>query len=99
MDDDEVELPAILLPGYEARQSARALIVLALLVPAVALFLFIAAPGFMGGGGTHEPGPIAILVPLSGVGMFLFGLGWMVRIYRASIDVEPDHGNWRYRSR
>jgi hypothetical protein len=95
--DDDVELPPTLLPGYERRQMARAIIALTLLVPAVGAFLFLAAPGTMGG--PWDPRPLDVLVPAVGIGMYLVGLGWMARIYRASIDIEPDHGTWRYRSR
>ena len=95
--DDDVELPRIVLPGYESRQLARALIALALLVPAVGAFLFIAAPGTMGG--PWEPEPLTVLVPSVGIGMYLVGLASMVRIYRAAMNVEADHDNWRYRSR
>ena len=98
MDDDTIELPPILLPGYEARQRARAMIWLAVLVPAVAGFLGIAAPAPMGGF-SSEPDPLGAIVPLAGVAGVLFGLLWMVRIYRTSVDVEPDQGHWRYRSR
>ena len=94
MEHEEVRLP-----GYVARSHARSIIWLtALLIAALWSLLFIAAPGgsspmFSG----PTPDPLALLmVP---VGMQLFGLGWMVRIDRAARDVEPDHGNWRYRAR
>jgi hypothetical protein len=100
-NDDEVQPPPILLAGYEARQQARAIILLTVLVLGVAAFLFIASPGGpspMATEDTHVDA-LAILVPLVGIAMLLFGLLWMVRIYRSAVDVEPDHGNWRYRSR
>jgi hypothetical protein len=100
-DDDEVELPPILLPGYESRQLARAIIVLTGLLLLVTALLFIAAPP--GQTAMIQPDeaapPLWIVVPLAGIGGVLFGFAWMVRIYRSSFDVEPDHGNWRYRAR
>jgi hypothetical protein len=95
MPADEVHLPPILLPGYEARQQARAIIVLsATVIPVLGLFIFIAAPGTMGG-----PLPGEEVMPLVGVAIYLAGLAWMIWIYRSALDVEPDQGAWRYRSR
>jgi hypothetical protein len=103
MDDDEVLLPPILLPGYESRQQARAIIVLtALGLGLLWLLVLVATPGSSGPMFSNPWGPrdlIAVMVALAGIGMQVFGLLWMVRIYRRSIDVEPDQGNWRYRSR
>ena len=35
-------------------------------------------------------------LPWAAAAGYLFGLGWMIRIYRA--DPEPDEPTWRYRS-
>lgn len=53
----------------------------------LAAFLFVAAPGYMGGSDT--------LVPLIGIGGGIGGLAWMIRIYRA--DPEAGERTWRYR--
>lgn len=53
----------------------------------IALFLGIAPPGFMGG-----PPPSDPFGPLPYLGL-LFGLGWMIRIYRGPAD-EPKF--WRF---
>ena len=98
MDDHDVELPVIPLPGYEARQRARVMVALPVIVASVVALLSITAPTPMGGM-ESDPDPLGALVPGIGIGMFLVGLAWMIRIYRVACDVEPDHGNWRYRSR
>ena len=89
----EIELPPIPLPGYEARQRARAMIWLSAMACGLSWLLFVIAPAWMG----PEPPGGAWLMPLIGLGMQTLGLGWMVRIYRAAIDVEPDGHHWRYR--
>lgn len=80
--------------GRRGRTIGRAMIIFAALVlPASVLILFIAAPGFTGGSiGATEPPPIELV----GAAIYILGLGWMIRIYRA--NPEPDQGAWRYRS-
>ena len=91
-DDDEVQLPPILLPGFAERATARAIIVLSALFVAFQWFLIIGAPGFMG-----PESPWAWVWPLVPLAMQATGLTWMVRIYWTATHVEPDHGTWRYR--
>lgn len=64
----------------------------AILVSLAAGFLWIAAPGFMGGANPYEP-----WLPLIALAGVVVGFVWMVRIYRA--DPEPDQKIWRYRDR
>ena len=67
---------------------------LAVAAPLVALFLWIAAPNFPGGG-RYEPSLIETLVPWAGVGMLVVGFVWMVRLSRT--DPEAGERTWRYR--
>jgi hypothetical protein len=57
-------------------------------------FLYVARPGFMGGGPPPEWEQASLAVGACGI---LTGLIWMIRIYRA--DPEPDQRSWRYRER
>jgi hypothetical protein len=85
--------------GQYGRRVGRALLVIALVTFGLEGFLFVAAPGFM------EPmfGPTGIwrYAGLALVGLAVltqFGAFYvMLRIHRA--NPEPDHRNWRYRSR
>jgi hypothetical protein len=101
MDDDEVQLQPIRLTGHESRQLAKAILALTGLLLALAALLVIVAPV----GPTPmsavrgSAAAVGLAVSLAGFAGLAFGLAWMIRIYRQSIDVEPDHGNWRYRSR
>ena len=80
--------------GRRGREGGRAMIMVALVLATPPLFLWIAAPGFRGGGiGASEPPPIELV----GVAMYVIGLTWMVRIYRG--QSESVHGAWRYRNR
>ena len=101
MHDDDVRLPPIPLPGYEARAQARAIFGLTGLVLGLAAFLFLAAPGGMGGTSTEDVriDRIAVAVLLVGFGMLLVGLAWMAWIYRSAFNGEPDPEHWRYRDR
>jgi hypothetical protein len=77
-----------------ARRMARALIALAIVYGLVAVFLWVAQPGFM------EPmfavrQWFEIALPIVGVASYFIGLGLMVRIYRAK--PEPGERTWRYR--
>jgi hypothetical protein len=78
--------------GQRGRRIARALIALAIIWGLGALFLWVAQPGFMGDG-LYEPWYETAL-PIVGVASYFLGLGWMVRIYRAS--PEPGERTWRY---
>jgi hypothetical protein len=79
----------------EARRLARSMIVLALSVPTFSILLSITQPGFF----------LDRLWALrytgmwpwaAALGVYLLGLGWMIRIYRRS-HLEPEASSWRYR--
>lgn len=76
-----------------ARRMARALLIAAMAMPAVVVILWVLQPG--GFRGFYEPPWYEVALPWVGVAGYLFGLSWMVRIYRA--DPEPDESTWRYR--
>jgi hypothetical protein len=78
-----------------ARRMARLLIGIAIVVPILMLVAWIAQPGGIEPM-FHEPPWYAAALPWACAAGYLFGLGWMIRIYRA--DPEPDDPTWRYRS-
>jgi hypothetical protein len=78
-----------------ARRMARLLIGIAVLLPVLMLLAWTVQPAdsmpmF------REPPWFAAALPWVAAAVYLFGLGWMIRIYRA--DPEPDPQTWRYRS-
>ena len=77
-----------------ARVLGRQMIALVLLIPVLAVFCWLAQPGFMGGPWV-EPWYAAAVAWLA-VGLYLIGLGWMIRIHRTS-HLEPEPPSWRYR--
>jgi hypothetical protein len=93
--DDTTRGPALkATEGQRGRRTARGLIVLAIVYGLVAVFAYLAQPGFMdpmfGVRQRYE-----IWLPILGVASYLIGLGLMVRIYRA--NPEPGERTWRYR--
>jgi Flp pilus assembly protein TadB len=72
----------------------RAELAIACVVPLFAGFLYVAAPGFSGGM-FRKPPLIETLVPWFGVGLFIVGLVWMIRLSRP--DPEAGERSWRYR--
>jgi hypothetical protein len=78
-----------------ARTLIRFELGLALTAPPLALFYWVAAPNMMGGG-MHEPPLIETLAPWVGVGTYVIGLAWMLRLSRP--DPEPGEHSWRYRA-
>jgi hypothetical protein len=72
----------------------RAELAIALAVPVFAGFLYVAAPTFSRGL-FWKPSLIETLVPWIGVGLFIIGLVWMIRLSRA--DAEAGERSWRYR--
>ena len=71
------------------------MIALAVVCGIAPLLLWIAQPGFMRPMFGVTPWPVD--APAMGLAIYFIGLGWMVRIYRASANPEPDARNWRYR--
>lgn len=82
--------------GQRGRRIGRAMIALAVMFVFLGVFLFVAAPGYMGGPMTRVPFWYDAL-PVLGVVGIVVGLVWMVRIHRA--DPEPDQHAWRYRAK
>ena len=58
-------------------------------------FLWIAAPQFMG----QRENTWSTVLPIAAGAGVVIGFAWMIRIYRASFNPEPDHRGWRYRAR
>jgi len=75
-----------------ARSLIRAELAIAIAVPLVAGFLFIAAPHTFG---APEPAFVQSIVAVVGVALYIVGLVWMIRLSRAN----PENGEsaWRYR--
>ena len=78
-----------------ARKTARSMLLLVIGLGILGFVMLLAAPGFIGGM-MYEPPWYAAALPWAGPAIYLIGLGWMIRIYRA--DPEPDETTWRYRS-
>jgi fatty acid desaturase len=79
----------------EARRAATGLIAIAIATLPITLFLWAAAPGGIQPM-MYEPPWSVTAVPVVGAASWLFGLGWMIQIYRA--DPEPGERTWRYRA-
>jgi hypothetical protein len=79
---------------HRAHVLIRSELAIAIAVPLVAAFLYVATPNFPGGG-MHEPPLTETLIPWVGVGLFLVGLVWMIRLSRP--DPEAGERSWRYR--
>jgi hypothetical protein len=73
----------------------RAELAIAFAVPLFAAFLYVAMPMGPSPMFAGEPPLIETLVPGSGVGLFLIGLVWMIRLSRP--DPEAGERSWRYR--
>jgi hypothetical protein len=68
----------------------------ALAVPVVTGFLYVAAPGDVGPMvGPPEPFPVVQALPWVGVLGYVLGLAWMIRLSRPK--VEAGERDWRYR--
>jgi hypothetical protein len=80
------------MTGAERRAQARSIIALSIGIMGLQWLLIIAAPGYMG----SQPA-FPWLAPSVAIAMQAIGLAWMMRIYRASFDPEPDQHAWRYR--
>jgi membrane associated rhomboid family serine protease len=78
-------------------QSARFLIqaelTIALAAPFIAAFLYVAAPGFIGG--LTEPSLLESALPWAAAAGVIVGIAWMVRLSRT--DPERGERSWRYR--
>ena len=79
-----------------ARVLGRHMIGAALALPVLVAFLWVAAPGGIEPMFAPEPPWYAIALPWAAVGVYLIGLGWMIRIHRTS-HLEPETSSWRYR--
>jgi hypothetical protein len=79
------------------RRVARALLVIAVVLVALAIFVWVAAPAFMGGEPEVAGIPTSTLSMVIGAIVALVGLVWMWRIYKAPTRFES--ARWRYRDR
>jgi hypothetical protein len=79
-----------------ARRMSRLLIAIAIFLPIIMFVAWSAQPGFTGGPMFGEPPWYQATLPWAAAAVYMFGLGWMIRIYRA--DPEPDRQTWRYRA-
>ena len=75
-------------PGW---YTVRAEFAAAIAVPAFVAFLVLASPNYM----YEQPSLLDSWVAWVGIGIYLLGFAWMVRIYRA--DPEAHMSFWRSR--
>jgi hypothetical protein len=73
----------------------RAELVIAFAAPVLAGFLFVTAPGTMGGPMFDEPPAFGWLLPLVAIAGVVVGIVWMLRLSRQ--DPEAGERSWRYR--
>jgi hypothetical protein len=78
-----------------ARRVGRSMIGASVVCPILIGFLWVAQPALSGGMFYVEPW-CATALPFAAWGVYLFGLAWMIGIYRTS-HLEPETTNWRYR--
>jgi hypothetical protein len=77
-----------------ARNLIHLELAIAVALPFVAAFLYVAAPGFTGGMFT-EPSLLELALPWAAGAGVIVGIAWMVRLSRP--DPEPGERSWRYR--
>lgn len=77
------------------RALIRIELTLAFAVPFLAAFLFVAMPGGPSPMVLGERPLVETLVPWAGVGLYMVGLVWMIRLSRP--DPEAGERSWRYR--
>jgi hypothetical protein len=77
-----------------ARFLIRAELAIALAAPLILAFLYIAAPGNIGGGMFAVPWFIDAVPWVAAAGVIV-GVAWMIRLSRA--DPEAGERSWRYR--
>ena len=82
--------------AQRGRRQARILFLVPLIVLGVAVFLFVAAPGFSGG--MHSAPAWTSLIIAAPAAAIPLGLLWMWRIMRSAEDPEMPRGPFRYRS-
>ena len=79
----------------EARRRGRGIIAWALTFPMIFSFLSSVEPGFLSDR-LWVTGYVTMWPWVAALGLYLVGLGWMVRIYRRS-HLEPEASSSRYR--
>jgi hypothetical protein len=80
--------------GLRGRRQARAILFIAFGLDLILVFVFVSAPDFMGPMFASPP-RFAWLIPAVGIALNLAELGWMIRIYRTTVDPESHPSNWR----
>ncbi len=78
-----------------AHHLIRAELALAVVVPILAGFLFVAAPAFWGGRSTGMYAIVETLLAIAAVVGVLVGFAWMIRLSRP--DPEAGERSWRFR--
>jgi hypothetical protein len=81
--------------GLRGRETARMMLFVPVVLVGLVGFLFIAQPHYMGGGDFN---PFDAWITWVGIVSYLIGFGWMIRIYRGTIDPEAHPSNWRSHS-
>ena len=63
--------------------------------------LIVTSPRGMGGGPDWQSPGVALGIAVIGLGVagIVIGFGWMIRIYRSTLDAEARPSSWRSRSR
>jgi hypothetical protein len=82
--------------GLDGRREAGLMLVLtAVVVGTLLVLLTVASPHSMGPQPEWYESPVIWL----GIVGVAFGFGWMIRIYRSTLDAEARPSSWRSRSR
>jgi hypothetical protein len=80
-----------------ARTLGRQIIGVALVLPVLVGFLWLASPGGIEPM-FYEPPWYEAVLPWVAIGLYGTGLTWMIRIHRTS-HLESETSSWRYRGR
>ena len=83
--------------GLRGRQTAQRLLAIAVGLDALVVFFFLNQPHFIGPMRAEPPSVVEWLIPAAGVAANIFGMLWMIRIYRADPEAHPVA--WRYHRR
>jgi hypothetical protein len=82
--------------GLQGREIAQQMLLIPVVIAGLVVLLVIAQPHYMGGGDFN---PFDAWISWVGIVSYLVGFGWMIRIYRSTLDAEARRSSWRSRSR